>query len=256
VPASAAREVARRAQEALQALKKAGSRATIESYPRYGISVTKAYGVPMGAIQRIAKGSGKDHALAEALWRTGVYEARLLAAFVAEPERLTRRRMDAWAKDFDNWGVCDTVAFHLFDRSPHALACVTAWATRKEEFVKRAAFALLASIALHDRSRGDADFTRHLRAIERAAVDERNFVKKGVSWALRGIGGRSPALHAASLETARRLAASADAPARWVGHDALRDLSRPLVARRAAGAEKRRRAVGPEPVKGGAPAAR
>jgi 3-methyladenine DNA glycosylase AlkD len=140
--------------------------------------------------------------------------------------------MDRWCRDFDNWGICDTVCFHLFDRTPHAWAKVAQWHDQQAEFVKRAAFALIASLAGHDKSSGDEPFVESLRFIERAATDERNFVKKGVSWALRGVGRRNAALHAAALAVARRLAATPEAAARWVGKDPIRDLTKPAVARR------------------------
>jgi len=193
---------------------------------RYGIVAPKAYGVPMGAIQRLAESLGRDHDLALALWSSGWYEARLLAAYVDQPERVSSAQMDRWAKDFDNWGVCDTLCFCLFDRTPHAWRKVDQWAGRRDEFVRRAAFALLASLALHDKQTDDAPFLATLPLIERAAADERNFVKKGVSWALRSVGRRSAALRAASVELARRLAASKQPAERWVGKDALRDLAK------------------------------
>jgi 3-methyladenine DNA glycosylase AlkD len=140
--------------------------------------------------------------------------------------------MDRWARDFDNWAICDHCCFHLFDRTPHAWAKITLWSGRRDEFVKRAAFALLASVALHDKRTGDEPFIRALPLIERAATDERNFVKKGVSWALRGVGRRNLALHTASLDLSRRLAASKDSAARWVGKDALKDLTRPMTVER------------------------
>jgi 3-methyladenine DNA glycosylase AlkD len=142
--------------------------------------------------------------------------------------------MDRWARDFDNWAVCDALCFHLFDESPLAWKKITLWARRREEFVRRAGFALLASLALHDRTTDDAPFLRLLPVVARGATDPRNVVKKGVSWALRSVGMRSPALHAAAIAVARRLEASTSPPARWVGSDALRDLSRPLVRRRIA----------------------
>jgi 3-methyladenine DNA glycosylase AlkD len=166
------------------------------------------------------------------LWKSGWYEARMLTAFIDDPAQVTVGQMDRWAKDFDNWAICDALCFHLFDKAPHAWGRIAVWSRRREEFVKLAAFALLAGIALHDKKAPDAPFLRSLRLIERAASDNRNFVKKGVSWALRSIGHRNRTLHAASIATATRLAASADASSRWIGKDTLQDLSRPLVARR------------------------
>jgi 3-methyladenine DNA glycosylase AlkD len=185
----------------------------------------------MVGIHQVAKRVGKDHALAAELWETGWHEARLLAAFVDDPKLVTRQQMDRWCRDFDNWGVCDTVCFKLFDQTPHAFAKVAQWARRRKEFEKRAAFALLASLALHDKKSDDTPFLKCLPLIEGAASDERNFVKKGVSWALRGVGHRSTALHTAALALARRLAASDEPAARWVGKDAIKDLTRPLVTR-------------------------
>jgi 3-methyladenine DNA glycosylase AlkD len=196
---------------------------------RYGIVTPKAFGVPVGTMQQLARRLGRDHDLALELWETGWYEARMLTSFVDEPERVTAAQMDRWVRDFDNWGICDTLCFHLFDRTPHAWRKVEQWSRRRDEFQKRAAFALLASLGLHDKSTGDEPFLRSLALVERAASDERNFVKKGVSWALRAVGRRNGTLNAASVELARRLAESPDAAARWVGRDALKDLAGPAV---------------------------
>lgn len=197
-----------------------------EMGPRYGIHVSKAFGVPMAVIQKIAKGLGRDHELAGALWDSGWYEARLLAAFVDEPERVTAAQMDRWCRDFDNWAVVDTVCFHLFDRTPHAFRKVEQWSRRHDEFARRAAFALLACLALHDKQADDEQFLECLPLIEHAASDERNFVKKAVSWALRSIGRRGPELRAGAVELARRLANAPEPTPRWLGKDALRDLTK------------------------------
>lgn len=194
---------------------------------RFGIAATKPIGVSMKNIQVVARNVGRDHALAEALWKTGRYEARMLAAFVDEPAQVTPAQMDRWCRDFDNWGICDTVCFKLFDQAPHAWSRVPKWAKQRGEFQKRAGFALLASLAGHDKSATDAQFTAGLRLIEDAATDDRDLVKKGVSWALRRIGTRNKKLHGAALAVARRLALSDDPSARWIGKDAVRDLTRP-----------------------------
>ena len=144
--------------------------------------------------------------------------------------------MDRWCKDFDSWGICDTVCFSLWDRTPHAMAKIRQWSRRREEFVKRAAFALLASVALHDKAMSDAAFVKSLPIIERGAADGRNFVKKGVSWALRLVGRRSRALHKSSIALSSRLAASTNPAERWVGKDALKDLMRVTITRARTGA--------------------
>ena len=211
-------------QETLAWLERNGTRKNRDGMARYGIVAPKAFGVSVAALRDRAKRFGKDHDLALALWETGWYEARMLAAFVDEPSRVTPAQMDRWARDFDNWAVCDHACFHLFDRTPHAFSRIHKWAPRKEEFVKRAAFALLASVALHDKTAPDAPFVKCLPLAEKAAADDRNFVKKGVSWALRGIGQRNAALKTRAIALARRLVESPSPSAQWIGRDVLRGL--------------------------------
>ena len=220
--------------EVLSWLERRGSKRNREGMARYGIVAPKVFGVSMATMKGLTKKLGRDHDLAAALWATGWYEARILCSFVDEPEKVTPAQMEAWARQFDNWAICDTICFHLFDCTPHAWRKADQWRSRKDEFVRRAAFALLASLALHDKTSPDATFLRALPWIEEAADDERNFVKKGVSWALRGIGQRSRALHAAAMKTAERLAKSESRSARWIGKDAIRDLTSPAATRRLA----------------------
>ena len=156
-------------QAALASLEKMSTRRDRENLARFGITATKAFGVSIANIQGLARRLGRSHELAAGLWDTGWYEARLLTSFVDEPARVTPAQMDRWCRDFDNWGICDTICFHLFDRTPHAWAKVAQWHDRRGEFVKRAAFALLASLALHDKLTGDQPFVDSLALIERAA---------------------------------------------------------------------------------------
>jgi 3-methyladenine DNA glycosylase AlkD len=215
--------------EIIQWLERHGTRHNREGLARYGIVTEKAFGVSMGTIQPYAKRLGKDHELAIALWDTGWYEARMLAAFVDEPDRVTAAQMDRWARDFDNWAVCDTVCFKLFDQTPHAWKKIDQWSKRRDEFVKRAAFALLASVALHHKKAPDDPFLKSFRLIERESTDPRNFVKKGVSWALRTIGHRNAVLNTEATTLAKRLTDSSDAAARWIGKDVLKDITRSAI---------------------------
>ncbi len=221
-----------RAQSALTWLKRHSSKATRDGMARYGLPSDRAVGATMADMLALAKRLGRDRALAAALWDTGVYEARMVAAMVDDPAQVTAAQMDRWCKDFDNWGICDTVCFKLFDRAPHAWAKVTQWSGKRDEFVKRAAFALLWGLTVHDKHAEDAKFIDGLRLIERAADDDRNFVKKAVNMALRATGKRNRALNAAAVATAKRLADSPNAAAKWVGKDALRELTSPAMTRR------------------------
>lgn len=221
-PLSLAGEVA----ALLVTLEKAGTQRDRDNLGRFGIDAPKAFGVSMKNLDVIAKPYRKRHELALALWETGWYEARMLATLVDEPARVTKAQMESWCRDFDNWAICDTACFKLFDRTPHAWEKAAQWCERRPEFEKRAAYALIASLALHDKQAPDAPFIESLAWIERCAADERNFVKKGVSWALRGIGKRNPKLRDAALEVAWRLGASTNAGARWAGKDAARELAK------------------------------
>jgi 3-methyladenine DNA glycosylase AlkD len=240
-PTASAADLRAQVKEALASLERMSTTRDRENLARFGITAKKAYGVSIANIQKLARRLGRSHELAAALWDTGVYEARLLTAYVDEPERVTSAQMDRWCRDFDNWGICDTLCFCLFDRTPYAWNKVARWHGHRDEYVKRASFALLASLAGHDKTAGDDRFLEGLSYVERAAADERNFVKKGVSWALRRIGWRNAALNAAALEVAARLSQSPNAASRWIGKDALRELGSPAVQRRFAATGRARK---------------
>lgn len=218
----------------LAELKRLSTKATKDGMPRFGIPSDNALGVAVGDIRDMGKKIGKHHELALELWKTSVYEARMLCAFIEDPSTITAAQMDQWCKDFDSWAICDTLCFHLYDKTPHAWRMIRTWAKRKPEFEKRSAFALLASVALHDKQADDELFAEALELIAKASDDERNFVKKGVSWALRGIGTRNSSLHRAAIALAESLSHSESPSARWIGKDALRDLNRPLVKNKVA----------------------
>ncbi|HET6861534.1 MAG TPA: DNA alkylation repair protein [Pyrinomonadaceae bacterium] len=219
--------------EVLSSLEKlSNQRIRDELMPRYGIHTEKAFGIGMANIHELARKIGRNHELALSLWQTGWYEARLLAAFVDNPAEVTTTQMDQWCRDFDNWGVVDTICFKLFDKTPFAFAKVAQWSKRKAEFEKRAAFALLASLSVHDKTAPTEAFERCLPLIEKAANDDRNFVKKGVSWALRTVGRRNPELHSQAVELAGRLSISSNASERWIGRAAVKELtSAPVLSR-------------------------
>ncbi len=213
------------AQTALARLKHQGKKSVVAGMARYGIPSTNAVGVTVGDVKRYAKTIGRDHALSGELWKSGVYEARLLAAFVGEPDRVTGVQMDRWASDFDSWAVCDTVCFALCDRAPLAWSKVKTWAGTKPEFKKRGAFALLWGLTVHDKDAPDRQFLDCLPLIERAALDERDYVKKGIDMSLRALGKRNPSLRVAALNLAKILTQSTEGPQSWIGRSTIRDLS-------------------------------
>jgi 3-methyladenine DNA glycosylase AlkD len=201
---------------------------------RYGISVKGTLGVSMPILRSLARDlrRGKPpglHRLALGLWRSGIHEARILASLLADPDRMDRRTLERWMRQVDSWDLCDQLCLNLIDRVRGARALALKWSRRRETFVKRAGFSLMAVLAVHDKGSPDAAFLPFLAAVEREARDGRNFVKKAVNWALRQTGKRGPGLRRRSIATARRiLKVDADSPAaRWVARDALRELALP-----------------------------
>lgn len=199
---------------------------------RYGIVGAGRLGLSVPVMRRIARELGRDHALALALWDSGIPDAQIVASMVAQPALLTLRQMDAWVATLASWDVCDQACANAFAASPHAWHKVRVWSRRRREFTRRAAFALLASLAAHDRQAGDARFLAVLPLLESAAADERNSVSKAVSWALRGIGKRNAALNAAAVQAARRIAVQPGRAARWIASDVLRELTGDPVRQR------------------------
>ncbi|HQV26746.1 MAG TPA: DNA alkylation repair protein [Thermoflexales bacterium] len=201
---------------------------------RVGIVGAQRLGVSVPAMRRIAKAIGRDHALALALWKTGIADARIVASMIADPAKLSERDMEAWALDFDSWDVVDQVCSNLFDKTPFARRKIQEWSTRSEEYVKRAAFVLIACVVWHDKNAPDAEFIAWLPLIAGAASDERNFVRKAVNWALRNIGKRNAALNRAAVSTAEQIQRQDSKAARWIAADALRELRSDAVRQRLA----------------------
>jgi len=204
---------------------------------RFGINPENTYGVSIPNLRQIAKEVGKNHALAQELWASGIHEAKILASMTDGPKLVTEEQMEAWVRDFDSWDVCDQVCMNLFEKLPLAWQKVSEWSGREEEFVKRAAFALLACLAWHDREAADEKFVALLPVIVRGSADERNFVRKAVNWALRNIGKRNPNLNRAAVAAAEEIQGIDSKAARWIAADALRELTSEAVQRRLAKAK-------------------
>src|SRR5882724_1354150 len=193
------------APELIEVLQAHASPVNVAGMARFGISAEGTLGVSMAEIRKLAKRAGRDHDTALALWASGIHEARILASIVDEPARLTRRQMDAWARDFDSWDVCDQACMNLFWQRPEAWEMAAKWAGAKREYVRRAGFALMACLAWKAKDAPDERFETFLPLIVEAATDDRNFVKKAVNWALRGIGKRNPRLRKSAIATAKEI---------------------------------------------------
>lgn len=205
-------------------IRAAGSEHNRQGMARYGINVAQAAGVSVAFVRGIRKETGQDHELALCLWDTGLHEARLLACLAADPGQVDGALLEKWVADLDSWDICDMFTNNLVRKTPLAHAMAREWAGRPEEFVRRAGFSLMASLAVHDKKASDDRFVEYLGLVEAAACDGRNFVKKAVNWALRGIGKRNEPLRLAALETARRILEQDTPQARWIARDAMREL--------------------------------
>ncbi len=220
------------ADDVMETLEGMANPSNVEGMARFGINSKNTLGVPVPAVRKLAKEIGIDHRLAAKMWSSGVHEARLLAGFIDDPDEVTENQMEKWVRDFDSWDICDQVCSNLFDKTPFAIKKAKEWSGREEEFVKRAGFVLMAALAVHDKKAGDGLFDSFLPIISREAVDERNFVKKAVNWALRQIGKRNMALNKYAVRTAKEIQKIDSKSARWIAADALRELQGPAVTKK------------------------
>jgi len=219
-------------EETLKKLKAKARPDQLEGMAQYGMTAGRRLGVSVPDMRKMAKELGKDHELAIELWKTGIPEARIMAAMIDEPEKLSEAQMEDWVKDINSWDVCDQVCMNLFEKTPLAWKKIFDWSGRKEEFVKRTAFALIACLAWHDKDAEDAKFVKLFPVIERGAPDERSIVKKSVSWALRNIGKRNPRLNKAAIKAAKEILRTKSKTAHWIASDAIRELESEAVQRR------------------------
>jgi len=218
--------------EVIKELKKHYNPKNIEGMKRYGIKADKAFGLNAPTMYAIAKHIGKNHELALELWATGYHEARHIAAMIDDPKLVTKSQMNKWVKDFNSWDIVDGTCSNLFRKTPFAIEKILEWCERKEEYIRRASFSLICYVAVHDKKRDDKEFLQFLPLIKKHSVDERNFVKKAVNWALRTIGKRSKFLNKKALKLAKEIKAIDSKSARWIANDTIRELTNPKILSR------------------------
>jgi 3-methyladenine DNA glycosylase AlkD len=199
---------------------------------RYGISSKKNYGISVTALRKIARDIGKDHHVAQQLWKSGIRDARILAASIDDPQLVSEKQMEQWVNDINSWDLCDHCCGHLFDKTHFAYKKAVEWSTRSEIFVKRAGFSLMAWLAVHDKETGDRQFLKFLTIIKTQVYDERNYVKKAVNWALRSIGKRNLLLNKQALATSTQIKKLDSKSAKWIAADAIRELTSTAVRKR------------------------
>ena len=218
--------------EIIKKLKSLSSPKNVEGMARFGINSKNTLGVSMPNVRKIAKEIGKDHKLAERLWNSKIHEARILASLVDEPEKISEKQMEKWVYDFDSWDVCDQICSNLFDKTEFAYKKVFEWSERKEEFVKRAGFVLMATMSVHDKKMRDSEFQKFFPLIKKYSTDERNFVKKAVNWALRQIGKRNINLNKKAINLAKEIQEIDSKTAKWIARDALCELENEKIKKR------------------------
>jgi 3-methyladenine DNA glycosylase AlkD len=216
----------------LRRLKSLSNPKSLEGMARFGINTKRAFGVSIPQLRALSKEIGKDHLLAQQLWDSQFHEARMLATMIDDPRMVSEAQMEAWVGDFDSWDVCDQCCGNLFDKTELAYRKAVEWGSRDEQFVKRAGFALMAWLAVHDKKARDEEFVKFLSIIEGSSTDDRNFVKKAVNWALRQIGKRNRKLNEDAIGAARRISRADSKAAKWIASDALRELTSEAVKSR------------------------
>jgi 3-methyladenine DNA glycosylase AlkD len=226
------REQRMNADEVVARLRSLAQPGNLAGMARFGIPTEHALGISLPVLRKLARGIGRDHALAGDLWATGIHEARILATLVDDPKQVSDAQMEAWVLDFHSWDLCDQCCSNLFDRTPHAYRKVREWSSREEEFVKRAGFVLMATLSVHDKKADDIVFREFFPIIVREATDDRIYVKKAVNWALRQIGKRNRVLNREAFRIAEEIRTIDSRAARWIASDALRELTGEEVQRR------------------------
>ena len=223
--------------EIVRKLKSLSNPKAVAGMARFGINPDNTYGVSIPNLRKMAKEIRKDHNLAQQLWSSGIHEARILAGMIDEAEIVTEKQMEGWVRDFDSWDVCDQVCMNLFEDTPFASKKAVAWSKRKEEFIKRAGFVLMARLSVSNKKADDKQFEKFLPIIKRESADNRNFVKKAVNWALRQIGKRNLRLNKKAIETAKEIQEIDSKTAKWIAADALRELTSKAVQKRISAAK-------------------
>ncbi|HOI40774.1 MAG TPA: DNA alkylation repair protein [Methanobacterium sp.] len=211
-------------EEIVRELESSSNPEDVAGMGRFGINPQKVFGVRMPVLKQIARKTGKDHLLAQELWGAGYQETMILACMIEDPEAVTKEQMDNWAFEFDTWAVCDQCCMKLFHKTPFAYKKVFEWSLREEMFVKRAAFTLIAVLAVHDKKAPDTNFEQFFPIIIRESTDNRICVKKAVNWALRQIGKRNLNLNKKAIELAEEILKIDSKSAKWIAKDAIREL--------------------------------
>ncbi len=216
----------------IKKLKSLSNPEAVKGMARFGISPDNTYGVSIPNLRKMAKETGTDHTLAHQLWASGIHEARILASMVDVPKMVTEAQMESWVKDFDSWDVCDQCCMNLFEKTEFAYQKAVEWSSNNKEFIKRTGFVLMARLAVSDKKASDENFQKVLPLIKRESVDNRNFVKKAVNWALRQIGKRNLNLNKMAIEAAEEIQQIDSTSARWIASDAIRELTGEAVQKK------------------------
>jgi len=218
--------------EVLERLKTLANPEAVDKMKKFGITAKNTYGVSIPNLRTLAKKIGKNHPLALKLWSSGIHDARILASLIADYKKVTEQQMESWVQDFNSWDICDQCVNNLFRKTKFAYQKIIEWSSRKEEFVKRTGFSMLASLAVHDKKKEDKEFIKFFKIIKREATDERNFVKKAVNWALRQIGKRNFNLNKKAIKTAKEIQKINSKSAKWIAAGALRELESEKIQNR------------------------
>lgn len=218
--------------EAIKRLKNQANAKNKEGMVRFGINPKGTLGISTVILRKMAKEIGKDQKLSLKLWDSKIHEAKLLAVFIGEANRVTEKQMNKWVKDINSWDICDQACGNLFDKTPFVYKKVFEYVKRKEEFVRRTGFVLMATLSVHDKKAENKQLEKFFPLIKKYSTDERNFVKKAVNWALRQIGKRNLILNKKAIRISKEIQKIDSKSARWIANDAMRELTSAEVQKR------------------------
>jgi 3-methyladenine DNA glycosylase AlkD len=105
------------------------------------------FGVPMGAIRKVAAEVGTDHALATELWKTGNIDARHLAILVLDPKELSKTELDRMVREASFGQTADWLNAYVVKAHPQKEALREKWMKDKHPWAARAGWSLTSARA-------------------------------------------------------------------------------------------------------------
>ncbi len=167
----------------------------------------RSFGIGLTRLRKLAKQIGRNRELAQALWKTDVYEARVIALLIDDPARITRDQAEQQVGE-----LAGGMLAHVFASCDATLAKTSfvveladKW-VRSEDPVRRdCGYGLLYEVSKFSgkKAPGEDYFLAHIERIAASIRTESEKVRLSMGAALMGIGKRSAVLNRAALRVAQ-----------------------------------------------------